>query len=272
MGRRSSAEVALPSPVPSRKSVLQALRATLAVAGAVLAAICFVVFYLKAEQFLITDSRFSLPDDALEIENTHFASEAQIGEVFSRDFGRSIYLCPISERRRRLLAIDWVKDATVLRIWPNRIIVRIKEREPVAFVQLPERAGTMGYRLIDSDGVFLDPQHAIKLKLPVLSGVPLNEAREKRAVRLKRFLVLQSELGATMEKVSEVDVSEVDNLKITGLFEGRALTLLLGNRKFEERTRNFLESYPEIRRRIPEATVFDLRLKDRITAAGGPAR
>jgi hypothetical protein len=45
--------------------------------------------------------------------------------------------------------------------------------------------------------------------------------------------------------------------------------LLLGNQRFLPRLRNFLNHYPEIRRRLPKATAFDLRLEDRITAAEG---
>jgi hypothetical protein len=43
--------------------------------------------------------------------------------------------------------------------------------------------------------------------------------------------------------------------------------LLLGNQRFLPRLRNFLNHYPEIRRRLPKAAAFDLRLDDRITAA-----
>ena len=117
------------------------------------------------EQFVINDKRFALvgpPEPGIESEYfqiigaTH-ASEQQITNVFQRDFGRSVYLCPIAERRRRLLAIDWVQDATVSRVWPNRIIVRIKERVPVAFVQLPGEDNTMVYGLIDSEGADARP-------------------------------------------------------------------------------------------------------------------
>ena len=56
--------------------------------------------------------------------------------VFAATSGRSVYLCPISQRREQLLAIDWVEEATVSRIWPNRLSVAIRERKPVAFVQV----------------------------------------------------------------------------------------------------------------------------------------
>ena len=226
------------------------------------------------EQFVINDRRFALvgpPEPGIESEyfqiiGTTHASEQQITNVFQRDFGRSVYLCPIAERRRRLLAIDWVQDATVSRVWPNRIIVRIKERTPVAFVQLPGEDHTMVYGLIDSEGLMLDPRRATKLALPVITGIRSRESEITRREKVHRFLRLQKELGPEMEKISEIDVAEPDNIKVVQVIEGRGVTLLLGNKDFLPRFQSFQENYAEIQRRLGKATVIDLRLKDRFTA------
>jgi cell division septal protein FtsQ len=144
--------------------------------------------------------------------------------------------------------------------------VAIRERRPVAFVQVEGREGAMVPMLVDSEGVLLSPPHAARLKLPVLSGVRMTDNPETRRQRVKRFLALQQELGPMMDKISEVDVSDVDNLKVTEQFEGRALVLMLGSQKFEPRVRNLLNNYAEIRKRLPNATVLDLRLPDRVIA------
>lgn len=229
------------------------------------------------EQFLISDKRFTLvgpPEPGIESEYftiygvTH-AAEKQITDVFVRDFGRSIYLCPIAERRRTLLSIDWVQDAAVSRVWPNRLIVRIRERKPVAVAQVPGPEGVMVYSLVDAEGVMLDPRRSAKLALPVLNGISPTEKETSRRDRVKRFLRLQSELGPAMEHVSEIDVSEPDNLRIVYAIDHRALTLMLGNQKFLERLQSFTDNYNEIRKRLGNAAVLDLRLKDRITAVAG---
>jgi hypothetical protein len=41
---------------------------------------------------------------------------------------------------------------------------------------------------------------------------------------------------------------------------------MVGNRDYLQRYRNFTDNYAEIRRRLPNAVVLDLRLRDRITA------
>ncbi len=47
---------------------------------------------------------------------------------------------PIHKRRQQLLAIDWVEEASVSKIWPNTLKVQVHERAPVAFVHLPAGA------------------------------------------------------------------------------------------------------------------------------------
>ena len=43
------------------------------------------------------------------------------------------------------------------------------------------------------------------------------------------------------------------------------VTLLLGDRDFAVRHQNFVNYFAEIRKKMPDATVLDLRLEDRIT-------
>jgi cell division protein FtsQ len=275
MARRAHSEIAPPSLAPfSARRVFQLLFYFLTLLVGVVG---FLYVYTTVEQFLISDTRFvlqgppepGLPSEFFRIEGAVHASEQQITQMFLRDFGRSVYLCPIQERRRKLLAIDWIKDATVSRLWPNRIVVRVTERSPVAFVQTPAADGSLMYGLIDEEGVLLDPQRSSKLKLPVIVGIPARDTETMRRDRVKRFLRLQSELGPYMAKVSEVDISDIDNLRIVQQFDNRAITLMLGNQKFKERLDTFLANREEIRQRMPGATILDLRLKGRITAIGG---
>jgi hypothetical protein len=102
-----------------------------------------------------------------------------------------------------------------------------------------------------------------------VSGIPDAEAEGGRRERIKRFLRLESELGEYMAKVSEVDLSDIDNLKIVQQFDDRALTLMLGNQRYRERLETFLGNASEIRERMPGAKVLDLRLKGRITVVVG---
>lgn len=227
----------------------------------------------RFEQFLIRDPRFSLPGPAdyglespnLEVEGILYASKAQILRLFEPDFGRSLYLFPMAERRKALLNVRWVGDASVVRVWPNRVLVKITERQPAAFVKLPSES-MLRWALIDADGVILDPPQKAKFQLPVLAGVHPSESLDMRGKRVRRMQRLMKDLGALGNNVSEIDVGEMDNLKITGQVGGQAVALMLGDRNFLARLQSFVDHYPDIHRRMPQAASFDLRLDDRITA------
>jgi cell division septal protein FtsQ len=223
-------------------------------------------------QFLIRDTRFFLPGPAdyglespnLELHGIRYASRQQVLRVFDPDYGRSLYLFPLAARRKDLLGVRWVHDASIARIWPNRVVVQVTERRPAAFIKLPAEA-MLRWALIDEEGVILDPPPKTAFSLPVLDGVLRGEGQEKRGIRVRRMQRLLKELGPLADNVSEVDASDLDDLKITEQAGGGAVTLMLGDRNFSSRLRNFLDHYPDIHRNMPQATSFDLRLDDRIT-------
>jgi cell division protein FtsQ len=259
---RSSSKRASANSARTRRFSTPGLIATFVTAAVVLSGILY-AFHL-AEQFLITNSRFALggPDDdsALEITGAAHASRPAIEKIFADDQGVSVYLIPLAERRDAVRDVAWVREASVARVWPNRMIVRVQERTPVAFV----RMNASRFGLIDAEGVILPPA-TDRFKLPVLTGVRASDPVAKRREGVQRMLRLTADLGDATANISEVDVSDGDNLKVSQPYDGRILTLLLGDRNFAARYGNFVSHYGQIQQRLPGAAVLDLRLEDRIT-------
>jgi len=218
----------------------------------------------RVRHFVTTDPQFTLSRDhrnALMFEGLRYASRAKVLRVFAPDFGRSIFLTPLAARRRELLAIDWVEDASVSRIWPDRLVARIHERQPVAFVSF-----LSGVLLIDRSGALLDPPAQAQFAFPVLSGVRETDSAQQRRERVRTFLRVQEDMGYLAKDISELDASDPDDVRIVAQVGNRAIELLLGDTNFVRRYQNFLSHYPEIQKRSPGVKVFDLRLEDRITA------
>ena len=219
------------------------------------------------ELFLIRDARFALngpdgPDDAsaIQVEGATHASRRAIEATFADDLGRSIYLLPLADRRATLRTVDWVKDSTVARVWPNRLLVRVSERRPVAFVALsPSRFG-----LMDEDGVIL-PTAADRFHLPVLRGVRSRDPIADRRDRVQRMLRVLRDLRDNADKIAEVDVTDRGDIKVTQSYDGHMVNLVLGDQHFAQRYQNFVNHYAEIREKLPNASSLDLRLEDRIT-------
>jgi len=221
---------------------------------------------LQVRQFALNSPRFRLSREhpgSLLVEGLRYTSRGKVQRVFAGDFAHSIFSIPLAERRRRLLAIDWVEDASVSRVWPDRLVVRVRERKPVAFVWV--RSGIL---LIDAAGVLLDQPSQAPFTFPVLRGVRDDEPEGRRRERVHAFVEFQQEMGALAKDISEVNVADPDNLRVVAHVENRALELTLGDAHFARRYQNFVSHYPEIKRRSPGVAAFDLRLDDRITATG----
>jgi len=233
--------------------------------------------YARMDQLLASDPEFTLAgpsadgeSPALRIAGALYTPRAAILKVFSADFGRSVYLLPLEERRRALLEIDWVRDAAVSRLWPNRIEVRIAERKPVAFLRLPSGSNPASgsVALVDAEGAILSQPARAEFTLPAISGIRRQQSQPTRQQRVALALRLISELGSLADQLSEIDVGDPGNVEVVLQAGGRVVSLQLGSHNFLSRLQNFLRYYEAMEQQRPEAATFDLRLDDRITAVG----
>src|SRR5260370_40263725 len=67
----------------------------------------------KARLYVASDPQFILSHDrkdALTILGLTYASRFKVQRLLARDFDRSIFSGPLSARRHRLPAIDWLED------------------------------------------------------------------------------------------------------------------------------------------------------------------
>jgi cell division protein FtsQ len=225
----------------------------------------------EVNSFLLRDPRFQFAcaDTCanLEIRGAVHANRARIQNVFAPDFNASVFSMPLAERRRRLLAVDWVSTATISRVWPHGIAVTVTERTPVAFAKLPI-AGTSHFRfsLIDSDGVLLSIPPRTRFHLPVLSGVMEEQTEADRRVRVKAMQHLLDDLGPQAKDISEINAASTLEMRVITEIDGRAVELWIGDQHYRSRYQHFVANYEEIRKHSDQASVFDLRLDDRILA------
>src|SRR5579872_5012853 len=158
-------------------------RLVLGIAGLALVTSSAAMAALRVRHFVTTDPQFNLSrdrKDTLQIEGLRYTSRSKIFRVFAADFDRSIFSIPLEQRRRTLLGIDWVEDASVSRLWPDRLLVRVRERKPVAFVLFHP-----GVLLVDSQGVLLDQPPQSQFAFPVLSGIRRDDTLEDRRARVR---------------------------------------------------------------------------------------
>jgi cell division protein FtsQ len=233
-------------------------------AGVAMTLLAFASMALAARsvaQYVSSDPRFTLSRErpgSLQLRGLVHTSRAKVARVFATDFEHSLSEVPLDERRRRLLAIDWVEDATVSRIWPDRLVVSILERKPVAFV------ANRSSLLVDRYGVLLEQPPQARFGFPVISGVTETQTEGQRAKRVAAMLDFLRELGGYSKDVSEVNVGEPNNLRVIARAGNTAVELIMGDTNFLSRYQTFVRSFPETHERSPGARVFDLRLDGRL--------
>jgi cell division protein FtsQ len=205
--------------------------------------------------------------DAVEITGVRNASRAHVMEVAAADIGRNIFFVPLDERKRQLEQIPWVEQATVMRLLPNRIAVNVVERTPVAFAQIGPRIS-----LIDANGVVMGmpADRKTKYSFPVIRGISETEPLSSRAAAMKIYNRVVGELGSGdtgakyVQQLSEVDLSDPEDVKVTANDPGGTLAVHLGSSDFLPRYKLYVGHIAEWRQQFPNLQSVDLRYEGQV--------
>ena len=208
--------------------------------------------------------RIDSGDDIQISGNTH-VTRGQLLEVLGSDIGRNIFRVPLDDRRRQLEEIPWVESASVMRLWPNQLHVQITERTPVAYVRTGSKIA-----LLDANGVIMDvpPRTKLSYSFPVITGMNDNEPLSTRAPRMAIYSRLVRELDTNgvnySHDLSEVDLSDPEDVKVTVEDAGGALVVHLGNSDFLDRYRIYVRHVNDWRVQFQKPQSVDLRFNRQI--------
>lgn len=216
-----------------------------------------------AVHFLLFSPQVLLGPAQLQIRGTRYVNPSDVTAIFSADLGRSVLRVPLERRRATIERLPWVKQATVERLLPDRLLVQVVEREPVAFL----RSGS-GMLWIDSDGVILGAQPGANLNLPVVSGIDQRTPAPERARRVALFLEFLKDIetvrAGAAAAVSEADLSSANDVQVTlaGLpeFGGQGPVLThFGDNDFASRFQTLVEDFGGWRQKAGNIEAVDLR-------------
>jgi cell division protein FtsQ len=152
-----------------------------------------------------------------------------------------------------------------MRFVPNRLRIEIHERTPVAFVRVGSRIS-----LIDAGGTLMDLPAAGKKKysFPVILGMNLGEPHSTREARMKIYndLVDQLDSGGAhySQGLSEVDLSDADDVKILTSDPGGEVLVHLGSSNLLDRYKIFMTHVREWRQQFDKLDSVDLRYDNQI--------
>jgi cell division protein FtsQ len=203
--------------------------------------------------------------DDIEISGLGNVTRPQVMEVMGEDIGRNIFFIPLDQRQRQLEQIPWVETASVMRFVPNRIKIEIHERTPVAFVRLSSKI-----LLTDASGTVMELPTGSKKKFsfPVILGMNAGEPQSTRAPRMKIYNQLLTELDSEgahySQDLSEVDLSDSDDVKVLANDAGGEVLVHLGSSDFLSRFKIYISHAQEWRQQFARLDSVDLRYEHQI--------
>jgi cell division protein FtsQ len=203
--------------------------------------------------------------DDIQISGTHNVPHAQVMEVLGGDIGRNIFFIPLADRKAQLEKIPWVESASVMRFVPNHLIVEIHERAPIAFARVGSRIS-----LIDAGGTLMELPVTSKQKysFPVVVGMNSGEPLSTRAARMKIYNEVVRQLDADgahySQDLSEVDVSDPEDVKVLANDPAGAVLVHLGSSDFLTRYKVYVSHVQSWRQQFDKLESVDLRYEHQI--------
>ncbi len=178
--------------------------------------------------------------------------------------GRSgiLWSVPSNEIARRLSAHPWVRFVSVRKSFPDRLVVRIRERTPVAMVNLD----VLHY--LDEEGrpfkrlTAYDPKN-----LAIVTGFSREELLRKDPITLRNLqktldLLRGVEAGSLRQNVSEVHFDPQDGYTVVTRDAG--LQLKVGTMDVKEAIRRIETAMPRISGMARPSGIADLKTEGRV--------
>ena len=186
-------------------------------------------------------------------------TEKDVMELAAIKPKQTIFSVNIKAMVRRISSNPWVENVAVSRGFPNRLIVEIKERTPLASCRVDD-----DYYLLDKDGVlFKKLTVEDDVDIPVLTGYcrdgRMNSELFNKTIVLLKHLTTSKSFPA-INVVSEINASEVSGLS---LFTDNGFCLKLGFDNYEGKLKRLLPVVTALNKKNIEQQFLNIDLRDR---------
>lgn len=228
---------------------------TLVVAASLALLICLIPIGWVAYSgivYLTTDARFEV--QKFSVSGLKRVEESQVLAKAGFEAGTNVFRVRLDQIRQQVEALPWVRYALVERVLPDKIIIKVVEREPIGLARINGEV----YQF-DTDAKILDPDPLAPASFPILDGLRLDDRRGNlEKVDVYRRVV--EDLGQTA--LSEIHIN--DSQEVTVVSASDPVLVNLGTVDFRTRWIKYLQLKPQIQQQYPQAVRVDLRFKNQI--------
>jgi cell division protein FtsQ len=217
---------------------------------------------LLTVQFLLESGYFGV--EQIGVEQQVRVSEGDILDASDIKVGDSLFDLELHMIGRKIEEHAWIESAEVERSFPNRVVIRVKEREARAIIDL----GYLYY--VDRNGeVFKMLDANDELNYPVITGIDrqyLLDNPDKTEGCVKLALRLMDELDKreifNLQEVSEIHYDQQDGLVLHTRVGG--VPVRMGEESFDTKLNRLEHIYEDIEPRLLALKYIDLNVTDRV--------
>ncbi|EXJ15496.1 cell division protein FtsQ/DivIB [Imhoffiella purpurea] len=196
-----------------------------------------------------------LPILVIEVQGElHHHSSELLQQTISERLHGGILTADLADLKSAAEALPWVGHASLRRVWPDRLQVRVEEHRPLARWN--------GDGLVTADGIVFHP-----LSRTIPAGLPLLEGDDKRAPEVaKRYQRWRDDLMLVGHLIQSLSVDPRGDWRV-GLVMGTELRL--GTGSVDERLARFISSAQQLEA-AGRPLVVDLRYSNGFAVKWAP--
>ncbi len=213
-------------------------------------------------QLLMVSDLFKL-DEVVVGGSKRLATE-QVVALSNIRIGTNTFSLDLKLIGQKIEENPWVEKASVRRIFPRKIEIRVTERKPVAIVNLDYL-----YYLDEQGEIFKSLDSQDQLDYPVITGFDQQRALrhdQNYAQRLERIVQLLSDLQKrqhlSLAQVSEIHQQENGGLSLYTLEDG--VRIKLGRSDFSRKLDRLERIYAQLSSKLHMLEYIDLNVEDKV--------
>ncbi|NOQ42148.1 MAG: FtsQ-type POTRA domain-containing protein, partial [Desulfuromusa sp.] len=238
------------------------LHRTLRVGVTVFSAVMLMVGGFFVTQLLLASDLFRV--EQVTVQGNHRLTEQQIAALSDIQIGINTFSLDLGLIGRKIEENHWVQQAHVRRIFPRQVVINLKERQPVAIINL----GYL-YYLDDQGEIFKVLGAADSLDYPIITGFNYDKAQghdAEYAQRLRQIVGLLTDLSKrnkfSLDQVSEIHHEDGGGLSLFTLEGG--VKVKLGYANYSKKLDRLERIYAQLQPKLQMLDYIDLNVDEKV--------
>ena len=223
------------------------------------------VFVFMSAVYVIGSGKFNLLH--VGISGCLHQDAGKLEGILREEFPPNILSIDLNKAGQRLERETWVRRVEIRRVLPSFLILHVEERVPTVLLEL---GGVQ--MMADNEGVLLGAYRREfgKIDSPIFRGFDGRDQKtyeknyEENAGRIRRGVAMLKEIAGEMplavRDISEIDISEWDNIKI--MMDNDPVEICLGGGNYLKRFNSFVgdptKKYQELKNQGIQVAQIDL--------------